>query len=736
MDDDGATPAPGPKGPGRETKTASFVVSTSDRGTLVSDDSGGEEKKDDIEDTAVDIVLGELDRVVISLCEPIREARLRGDQRDGAKAFEHAIQSGLLRLRPPPWLLDELLAIAAEHLDDALAVTLRFCRIHLAIRPQRPDVIEGDARALLEGKHVLSDAQRATALLSWGHAAAMAGRRELALHRYRRALASPGITPTDRAWSYRGLSTTFGEEDDVESYAEYCGKAADAFLEAGDRENAARSLFGAACRARFRDPSAALRILREALALLGTGTDPTTIAQQAAILRGLAEVYLETDTTAHDDAVRYIHEALRQQRRLLGPDARAARRGMLHVAVRIHLARRETALAETLESELLDLEKRRSTPGDSLRRRIEIAGTLSLDAATALLGDIKASAEPHLALAFHVKRAFAAVDLDHALMELEDARNFLNGATPRDYDKQSIAVAFAVVYEKAGAKERAFEWHRRVLEVNPFYSASRRAVASYLVSNERWADAVEFFEAERARFGDRGGTLFRLGWSYLEAGRKDEALAALITARRLKPTLSKVDEFIARATAEGGRYIPRPSEGPALPSPIARQEFELALTEFADHVASAQRMTFWERDRTKKKRAHKWRKNPEAHATALLRSSLAARFGSRMESFVEAPVGAGRIDVFLLLAGGLRLVVELKMCGPSYSAAYAREGLDQLSHYMDGKGTGLGYLLVFDARARDFAKGLAEVEMVGRNTLFVRFVDVRPTIPRARSERE
>jgi GNAT superfamily N-acetyltransferase len=41
----------------------------------------------------------------------------------------------------------------------------------------------------------------------------------------------------------------------------------------------------------------------------------------------------------------------------------------------------------------------------------------------------------------------------------------------------------------------------------------------------------------------------------------------------------------------------------------------------------------------------------------------------------------------------------------------------------DGKGTGLGYLLVFAARSR-FRQALAEVEMVGRNIL-VRFVDVR-----------
>lgn len=728
-DDDSSEIEDGANAPLHDARTIPLAIAVSEERTLVEKVTPGS-KEAALVDTATDVVLGAIDRVVADLCEPIREARQRGDDRAAGVAFEHAIKNGLFSLRQPEWLFEELVGIRAEALEEPLAVKLRFARIHLSHQARRLDVMEEDARVLVE-ECKLDGAQRAGALLAWANAASMAGRREMAFLRYRRALESPGISAVDRAWAYQGLAITFGEDGDAERHADYLRRASDTFLEAGDRANAARSLVGVAKRARAKKPADAVRILREALGLLADAESPTATARRADILRKLAEVHLETGS--YDAALTHIQDALQLQRRLLGPDAEQARRGMLHVAIRIELARGKGADVERFNRELLELEQRRPTPGDDLRRRLEAAETMPREDASALLRDIKASSEPQLVMAFHLRRAFAEQDLEQALAELEEARRFLaNLKSPRDDDQLSIATAFAVVYEKAGDRERAVEWHRRALELNPFQYASRHAVATHLVENERWAEAVQFFESERARFGDRPGILFFLGRSYLEAGRKDDALGALIAARRLKPTLSTIDELIARAMSEGARPI-APATQEVVGPPVGRADFELALANFARHVSSAQRMTFWERDQTTRKRTHKWRSNPEAHATSLLRSSLAARFDSRIEDFVEAPTGAGRIDVFILLAGGLRLVVELKMCGPGYSTTYARDGLDQLGHYMESKGTSLGYLLIFDARSRDFGQGLMAIETIGKNTLFVSFIDVRPEIPRRRA---
>ena len=88
-----------------------------------------------------------------------------------------------------------------------------------------------------------------------------------------------------------------------------------------------------------------------------------------------------------------------------------------------------------------------------------------------------------------------------------------------------------------------------------------------------------------------------------------------------------------------------------------------------------------------------------------------------MEPFEEIVAGAGRIDLYLKFAGGLSIVVEIKMCGGSYSSAYAAAGEQQITHYMENKGTKLGYLLVFDGRTRDFGKRVLSGRRSGLQSL-------------------
>ena len=88
--------------------------------------------------------------------------------------------------------------------------------------------------------------------------------------------------------------------------------------------------------------------------------------------------------------------------------------------------------------------------------------------------------------------------------------------------------------------------------------------------------------------------------------------------------------------------------------------------------------------------------------------------------------GAGRLDLYVQLQGELTAILELKMCGGGYSSNYAASGETQLVHYMENRGSKLGYLVVFDARARDFGKVL----LSGGNslTIITKIVDLRPDV--------
>jgi hypothetical protein len=135
-------------------------------------------------------------------------------------------------------------------------------------------------------------------------------------------------------------------------------------------------------------------------------------------------------------------------------------------------------------------------------------------------------------------------------------------------------------------------------------------------------------------------------------------------------------------------------------------------------------MELWTKDESG---ARKWVPSPENVASRMLQNFLAGKFSSRIEAFTEVGAGAGRIDLYVLLRGGLRIIVELKMLGSPYSSTYAFSGIEQITHYMDNRECRLGYLVLFDARTRDWG-----LHPVGRadapNTVHILFVDVRHTI--------
>jgi hypothetical protein len=68
------------------------------------------------------------------------------------------------------------------------------------------------------------------------------------------------------------------------------------------------------------------------------------------------------------------------------------------------------------------------------------------------------------------------------------------------------------------------------------------------------------------------------------------------------------------------------------------------------------------------------------------------------------------------------------MCGNGYSLNYAQEGYTQIHHYMENKNAKIGYLIIFDARTRDFGKDVPKNEITEKLRIIVRTIDVRPSV--------
>jgi hypothetical protein len=265
--------------------------------------------------------------------------------------------------------------------------------------------------------------------------------------------------------------------------------------------------------------------------------------------------------------------------------------------------------------------------------------------------------------------------------------------------------------------------------LEPTNREARVAIANLLHQLGKHRDAVRFFEDEEQRWGWRPSLQLGLGRALFHLGDADRAANVLAAVARHQGASddirSSAAELRDKALDAGGRL--------AVPVPqlavVQRSELESALADFGDYVRRDKRMEFWRREKGSSRR-HTWIQQPERLARNFLHTFLEARLGRRMDAFEEVGAGAGRIDLYLTFDGGLSAVVELKMLGGgSYATSYAWAGRSQLVHYMNNRRSSLGYLVVFDARVRDWGEIPADdTANAKHHTITVSCVDVRSTV--------
>ncbi|MGE4126289.1 MAG: hypothetical protein AB7E59_13680 [Pusillimonas sp.] len=221
--------------------------------------------------------------------------------------------------------------------------------------------------------------------------------------------------------------------------------------------------------------------------------------------------------------------------------------------------------------------------------------------------------------------------------------------------------------------------------------------------------------------------MFVYGETLLRSGNLNEAVRVFTKVISLEDLADQVKkqamELREEALLKGGTVSPARDDRRSDPT-ISREDFEQALSEFCMFVQADKRMTFW----NKKEGKHEWIPRPEGHGQNLLHTYLKGKFGERIGIYEEISAGAGRVDIYVQLLGGLSIIVELKMCGSRYSSGYAASGEIQLLHYMENRNSYLGYLVVFDSRIRDFGSKLLQERQPDRFTVCEIICDVRPQI--------
>lgn len=654
-----------------------------------------------------------------------------GDHIGAFAALEADRENFFFAGRPSPALLQALRRIDADQLEDKKAYELRRLRAAFADGGQDYELLKQDADVLLTRFPELPVKERQSLQNALGVVAVKQGRVETAIQIWRDLLRTPEtLEASERGWAWRNLSMALDERDPEAISA--ARRSADAFLEGGDRTEAARSLGQVARLLEFVDARASIRQLDE---IIEMARDSGLLERELKATVQHAKGRRLLELGVWEDALEASRAAAELRRGVTGVEIEFISSVNLAASAAEKLGR--GVEVEEFLREAAALEQKFGGPWFIFGRRIQDL-MQDFDAAKAkeLQFDLRQHGDPELiALA---ETALASKDpgltaaqrlerLENALAIVQQPGMARAGATP-------ILLGLSLQLRELGEFGRAATWLRQLMKISPMDSEARDLLVDTLWQAKDWAGAASFLKEQMALRGKMPGLLSAYGRSVFEAGDLDEAVAAFTCALRhpeLKPEMREWLRGLRDEALDKGGRLKAQVLPPAAPAAVTTVELEETLRRFSRFIAAKRRMEFWERDPNK---GHKWVSKPEKLAQTLLHAALEMTFGERISVYSEIDAGAGRLDLLLRLQGGLSAIVELKMCGLGYSTSYAASGESQLLHYMENLGVYLGYLVVFDARSTLSGTPFFTPSSLGQYTVVEVPVDVRPKPPTAQQQ--
>jgi tetratricopeptide (TPR) repeat protein len=646
------------------------------------------------------------------------------DVNSAAQILRNAEEAGTLGFAPTRGVLEALqkFDVAAAGVEDRKF--LRTARFEVAQVLKRHDVVADEAEALLaENPDAYSPQQRADLETAIAIGLSRKGRKEAALAIWRRLLEHPeALAVESRAWIWRNIAVTLGPSD--KNKLEAAKQSADAFLEAGNNAEAGTSLMMLVDLLMKESPQKAVARLDEIIGLVdreGMRNERLRAAAYHARARRLLD--LHQFRPALEDAER----AIAQWQGLIGLDSQLV--SSLHLAAIILTSDGKAAEAKKFTDEADKITTRLHLPHFELANQVtallehfEVQRADDIERAARVAGNAEILAAVVVARAMRDP----ALEDDQRLNLLEEMLGTLERSGSPNLAQHPLLQAIATLLSKMGQFERAAAWWERITDAGPLDLLAPQNLLHCYEQLGKWYEAEQLLQSQIALRGEMPGLLFVLGRVLYSAGKANEAVTALNKSVQLAVEGSDVrklaTELREKVLAAGG--LPMPPKQVPSGRMVDRDEFERALEEFRRHTSSDQRMQFWRKSGKK----HVWIKEPERFAKSQLHTFLKGKFGEYSAIFEEIDAGAGRLDLYVQLSGGLNIVIELKMCGARYGTRYAASGEGQILHYLEHKNTKLGYLVVFDARIRANCKSLISLRQTREYTVRETLIDVRPSV--------
>ena len=657
----------------------------------------------------------------VALTERVTAALTRGDDLAAVDAVEEAIRQGTTAF----FGSDPALFAAIDGVPAAVAADRPdFLKVRLALAYGRKawPQLERDARLYLVAAE-LRGTERGTIETTIAAAMAGQGMTDAARSEWRRLLRTPGaLSAGDRGWASRNLAKTLSPSS-IEALSA-ARASVDAFLESGEKIEAMASQVMVGEFLLHSDTEAAVQHF-EALVAQSSALGLLEAEHRAALHHHYAHCLAQL--RRHDEALAMAEAAIADRQAVIGAEDQWV--SSLHLAAMIADSAGKPGDAEAFKARAAAVVAAGHSPHfHKAAPLLALVDGYESGLAHAALADAKLRADRPTILMLETLIAAHDTGLAHAdrIARLERALQAHPQASGTE--KRPVRLTLAHLLRVEEDFVRAAHWYRQILGEEPWALDVRDGLIGCLTSGGLWTDLTAFLADE---FNRAPSPTIGLQWidAHLRGGDPNGALKA---AQVVKARAVLTDEQTAQVNAD---YVRAMDLGPVYeaarpqtPSgaPVSRADIEKVLDAFALHVSGETRMTFW-RSGKKQGDDHIWCDQPEQNGQTLLHTYLRGRFGDDINIFQEVGAGAGRIDILLQVAGDLRMLIELKLCGYNYTSHYAAGGSDQLDHYMKASDIYLGYLVVFDARLNDNGKALDVITPV-QGTIKTWMIDVTPRV--------
>lgn len=617
-------------------------------------------------------------------------------------------------------ILEDLLKLDKTKLDITQRKDFYLIIIAIASKESRFGKIENEINLFLsEFGESIDPELKQSILLSKGNATAQNGKINVANNIYKEVINNISTSTIDKAYAYRGLAKIAASNEDI---IQYHNLSADKFLEAGKKKEAIADMIYISQLYEKNNPKTSLKIIDNALQLYDT--ENILDKEFAAGLNHKKAGYLLSLNKA-EEALASIEIACKLRENIIGNEYE---RYSSHSVAKMLCERLKKVKRALYHSNKIDfLIPSISEKEFELQIQLQNCMDKKEKIENGILEEIEKSEFKLFKFSAYIFNAMIDKSTFEKNLEwLDKAKSLLN---KRDFYNNHYSIyhfTAAEVYRNAEKIPEAITNYELSLDYNPFHRESIQNCGGLLWENKMWDKSLEFFQKRIDTLGESSTLCYTLGRSCFELKKYKEAFNYF---RKITNDLNGVDisQYISECLAKDREIKLEHMElEPQRSIPISLESFKTTLEEFSQSISSKSRMFFWKNDSGK----YKWDTKPEERGKQFLINALEMRYGKdSIEIIQECIAGAGIIDLYLILRGGLKIVVELKICGgEGYSSSYAISGEDQLVHYLKNTSTKVGFLVVFDGRSRDFGLGFKKIQSIDELTIFTTAIEMNPKI--------